>query len=128
MPAIKIEKNPGSSPSPKTTKVGMFEIHTTPRGFTRIEFTDRYGVQCSLQESSLASEAAIWFGCNDPNPQVCVPGQGWTPVPLPEGTVCNDRMHLTVEMVKELMPLLQRFVDTGYLNAEAENVEAGAEG
>jgi hypothetical protein len=37
-------------------------------------------------------------------------------------------MHLTVEMVKELMPLLQRFVDTGYLNAEAENVEAGAEG
>lgn len=69
-----------------------------------------------MQESSLATEAAIWFGCNDPNPQVCIPGKGWTPVALPEGTTCNDRMHLTVDMVKELLPLLQRFVDTGYLS------------
>lgn len=118
MSTIKIEKNPGTtSPSPETTKVGMLEIRTTPRGVTRIEFTDRYGVRCSLQVSSLASEAAIWFGVNNPDPKVCVPGQGWVPVPLPEGTVCKDRMHLTQDMVKELLPLLQQFAETGELHA-----------
>jgi hypothetical protein len=85
----------------------------TPRGFGKIEFTDRYGVACSLQESSLATERAIWLGCNDADPRVCVPGKGWVPVPLPEDAVANTRMHLTQEQVKELLPYLQHFAETG---------------
>jgi hypothetical protein len=112
---MKIEKEPGSTPDPTVTKKGILELRMTPRGFSRIEFTDRYGIQCSLQESSLATEAAIWFGVNNANPQVCIPGKGWTPVPLPEGTVCTDRMHLTQDMVRELLPLLQQFAETGEL-------------
>ena len=72
---------------------------------------------CSLQKSSLATEDAIWLGCNDANVQACIPGKGWTPVPMPEGVdiVANTRMHLTQEQVKELLPFLQRFAETGTL-------------
>ncbi|TCU34086.1 hypothetical protein [Rhizobium azibense] len=89
------------------------KIEFTNRGFGRIEFTDRNGVECSLQESSLANEEAIWLGCNKANPQVLVPGQSWQPVEMPEGYVANTRMHLTRDMVRELLPHLQRFVDEG---------------
>ena len=88
-------------------------INKTNRGFERIEFTDRYGVPCSLQQSSLATEDAIWLGCNDASPRHLVPGQGWQPVLMPDSYVANTRMHLTREQVAELVPLLQRWLDTG---------------
>lgn len=87
----------------------------TNRGFALIKFTDRYGAACSLQESSLATEHAIWFGCDEADPQVMVPGKGWVPVPLPEDTLCNTRMHLSQADVAELLPYLQKFVETGEL-------------
>lgn len=37
----------------------------TQRGFLRGEFTDRYGVKCSIQKSSLATEDAIWLGIDE---------------------------------------------------------------
>lgn len=89
------------------------EINQTDRGFTRIEFTDRYNVACSLQESSLATEEAIWLGCNKAEPRVLVEGHGWQPIEMPTGYVANTRMHLTRDMVRELLPHLQRFVDEG---------------
>lgn len=88
-------------------------VEHTPRGFGRIEFTDRYGVECSLQKSSLATEDAIWLGCNEANPQTLIPGEGWKPVPMPEEYIANTRMHLTRKQVSELLPHLQKFVETG---------------
>ena len=38
------------------------KIEYTDRGFAIVRFTDLDGSLCSLQESSLASESAIWFG------------------------------------------------------------------
>lgn len=84
---------------------------TTPRGFARVDFTDRNGVACSLQESSLATEDAIWLGCNEPDPRHLVSGQGWQPVVLPKGTLCNTRMHLTRDQVAQLLPVLQQWLD-----------------
>lgn len=95
------------------------EHKTTERGFSVLEFTDRYDVACSLQKSSLATEDAIWFGCNDANPRQLVPGQGWQPIALPEGHVADTRMHLTREQVAELLPYLQAFVNTGEVAAPA---------
>lgn len=96
----------------------------TQRGFSLGEFKDRYGVECSLQKSSIATEDCIWFGPNDGNPQVRVnkPGHGWKPIEIPEGHeyTDNSRMHLTRDMVKELIPHLIHFVDTGYLPDEDE--------
>ena len=38
---------------------------------------------------------------------------GWIPYPIPEEVSINTRMHLSVKQVKKLIPILQRFVDTG---------------
>lgn len=89
------------------------KIEKTERGFERIDFIDRYGKECSLQESSLAAEHAIWLGCNDAEPKLLIPGQGWTEIDMPEGYVANTRMHLTQEQVKELLPHLIKFANTG---------------
>lgn len=40
----------------------QIEIEETPRGFSIARFQDADGNECSIQDSSLASEAAIWFG------------------------------------------------------------------
>lgn len=91
------------------------EFRHTSRGFARIEFTDKYGVECSLQKSSVATEDCIWLGCNEANPKVLVPGQGWRPVDMPDEYIANTRMHLTQAQVAELIGYLQRFVETGDL-------------
>jgi hypothetical protein len=75
----------------------------TNRGFAVTVFKDLYGVQCSLQKSSLATDDVIWFGCD-------------------EGThhqgQCMARMHLNQKQVAALLPALQHFVDTGELPKE----------
>jgi hypothetical protein len=65
----------------------------TGRGFVIYEFKDRCDENCSLQKSSLATEDAIWLG-----------------IDLQDA---SKRMHLTVEQVQELIPVLQKFVETG---------------
>ncbi len=67
------------------------KLFCTERGFARANFVDRYREQCSIQESSLATERCIWLGCD------------------------SNRMHLTQEMATELIPLLEHFVCTGSL-------------
>ena len=107
---------------------GWIAVTTTSRGFTRIEFTDEYNVSCSLQKSSLATEDAIWLGCNEADPKVLVPGKSWQLVPMPKGYIANTRMHLTREHVARLLPYLNHFVEFGELPTppvrEKENEDA----
>lgn len=91
------------------------EIKKTDREFGYYEFHDCYDVECSLQKSSLATEDAIWFGINNPDPKQLVNGQ-WASVEFPEGTHFNKRMHLTRSQVKELLPILKQFVKTGEIS------------
>lgn len=79
----------------------MFNYKKTPRGFERAEFQDRYDIKCSIQDSSLATEAAIWLG---PEERF---GDNEHKVHDPQ------RMHLTQDMAAELILVLQRFVETG---------------
>lgn len=103
------------------------EIGETQRGFSKLEFTDRNGVRCSLQQSSLASEDCIWLGCNDLGLKRFEAGKGWQDVELenvhPGGPYhsANTRMHLTREQVAELLPHLQRFAYTGELAVSTSN-------
>lgn len=95
-------------------------IELTRRGFARGEFIDLYGSECSIQESSLATEAALWLGINSANPQIMASqtsqgGNGWVPYSIPEEVLLTTRMHLTQDMAATLIPLLQHFVDTGEL-------------
>lgn len=99
---------------------------TTARGFKICKFTDHYGESCSLQKSSLASEDCIWLGIDDPDPKVMASQAkslgieteqqtGWVDYPIPSGVVMSTRMHLDRDQVRTLLPLLQKFVDTGDL-------------
>ena len=70
------------------------QIRQTSRGFEIVDFVDRYGEVCSLQQSSLAENSepgtsAIWLGVND------------------------HRMHLTRDQVSELIAMLQSWINTG---------------
>lgn len=76
----------------------MLATRRTDRGFAFAEFVDRHGSHCSIQESSLATEPAIWLGV-----QKDFEGRDAT------------RMHLTQEMVADLLPLLHNFVASGEL-------------
>lgn len=94
----------------------------TYRGFALITFRDLYNKKCSLQKSSLATEDAIWLGIDDPEPQIMARdteegGVGWVPYYIPTEVSLHTRMHLTVEQVEELLPILENFVKTG----EVEN-------
>lgn len=101
---------------------------TTQRGFELYEFKDQYGEKCSLQKSSLATADAIWLGIDDANPQIMSSDairmglrdrtyteadNGWTPFEIPKEVLLSTRMHLTRSQVKKLLPILQKFVDTG---------------
>jgi hypothetical protein len=96
------------------------EMKKTQRFFDYGEFTDYYGVKCSIQKSSLATDDAIWLGVNDPEPKILASkvmeggrGTGWVKYPIHEDVFINTRMHLSREQVAELIPILQKFVDTG---------------
>ena len=69
----------------------------------RLVFEDRYGSVCSIQNSSLATEAALWFG-------VETPFEGWSEKSGKRGF---PRMHLTQDQVIALLPTLTRFAQTG---------------
>lgn len=100
----------------------------TARGFALIEFVDDYGVSCSLQKSSAATEPKVWFGVSDSSPKIMASQAvafgvnttettGWVEYPIPKVVQISTRMHLTRKQVSELMPILQHFVDTGELPA-----------
>lgn len=80
----------------------LLKLEPTSRGFMCADFKDAYGADCSIQESSWAEQDAIWLGCNE-GTHHHVTGE------------CLARMHLTREQAEALIPLLQRFVETGRL-------------
>lgn len=97
-----------------------FKKGVTHRGFGLIEFNDLYGVECSVQKSSLATDNAIWIGVDDANPQIMASklregGTGWVKYPIPEDVSLNTRMHLSQEQVRALLPILTTFAETGEL-------------
>ena len=105
-------------------------FNKTERGFSTITFKDRYNTTCSLQDSSIATESCIWFGVDDPNPQIMATDAskvgiktkettGWIPYPLPPEVLITDRMHLSVKQVEKLIPILTYFVEHGELPTQA---------
>lgn len=91
------------------------EKFVTDRGFGIIRFKDSNGKKSSLQESSSASEPKIWLGIDDPDLIVSEGGK-CIEVKMPTGNFStHGRMHLTQSQVKELLPSLIKFAETGNL-------------
>jgi len=106
-----------------TELIDLTKSNTT-RGFKLVEFKDRNGVSCSIQESS-SDVPSLWIGVNDANPRVMkseafqhginltedeLKEGGWVEFPIPDNVLFDDRMHLTKEQVKKLIPILQEFI------------------
>ena len=41
---------------------------------------------------------------------------GWIPFKIPKEVLIHTRTHLTRKQIKELLPILQKFVDTGEID------------
>ena len=75
-------------------RINKAKVERTHRGFQIVRFEDRDGETCSLQQSSLANyeppgSSAVWLGLG------------------------ADRMHLDVEDVEALIPLLSTWLSDG---------------
>lgn len=108
------------------------KIDKTHREFNITEFKDVNGYKCSLQKSSRAMEDYVWLGVNNHNAQIMASkakehgiktneNTGWVDYPIPEDVLMTTRMHLNREQVADLLPYLQRFVETGELTDNESN-------
>ena len=95
--------DPEAALAPVAPTAGMTVIQwtITDRGFILGEFRDLHGSLCSIQESSLATESALWVGVSEPY----------------EGARGghNVRMHLSQEMAAELVDVLRSHAKHGDL-------------
>lgn len=105
----------------------------TSRAFRLGLFRDRNGEECSIQESSLATERCLWLGMdhadicvmsskshNLPPPKLVLKdgsteNTGWKKYVLPENVYDFCRMELTQEMAMALSALLLHFAEHGTL-------------
>lgn len=105
----------------------MLKFTNTGRGFACCEFKDADGQSCRLQKSSAAERDCVWLGVTDPKPSVLAQHaqrfglktdktEGWIDYPIPEDVLIHTEMFLTKEQVAELLPVLQRFVETGEID------------
>lgn len=108
------------------------KMKRTSRGFVYSNFKDLNGQECSIQKSSRIAatldDESIWFGVNNNEGRFQIlPSRGhpdlspgWQEKKLKEmfpgcDILTPDRMHLTRKMVKDLLPILQHFAETGEL-------------
>jgi len=95
-------------------------IQYNERGFAYTEFTDSYGVPCSLQESSNI-KPSIWLGTQPKTyTHWLTPDKGkYEERMIPENMMVHTRMHLSQEQVKQLLPFLKHFAETGHLPSQS---------
>lgn len=81
-------------------EIPKFEItiQRTIRGFGYAEFEDTYEQKCSIQDSSVVPK--LWLGVVNTGPNL-----------KPSNQEIMARMHLSIQQVEALIPILQHFVD-----------------
>ena len=97
------------------------KVTHTDRGFELVRFIDLYGAKCSLQQSSLATQDAIWLGTDDADPKFLVEGKGWVDYPISKDVMFNTRMHLSVDDLKDLLYHLHIWLNTGSFKLQNTN-------
>lgn len=107
-------------------KSNVMKKENTERGFNILKGVDRYNCGYSLQESSIATEPCVWLGIDDANPIILAADAkklgietnkniGWMDYHIPKEVLLTTRMHLTIDMAKDLIKHLEYFVETGEL-------------
>ena len=119
------------------------------RGFGVVSFTDRSGVECSVQASSAIDfddrrgiglyhpgSSMLYIGPDEANPRIMARDAarlgietttdvGWIPYPVPDDVLMTTRMHLTRPQVRALIKRLNMWLKTGELSTEAESATEG---
>lgn len=90
----------------------------TSRGFAIGKFKDAYGEECSIQQSSVGTH--IWLGVSKLKVNVGYPWVEISEKEIKEKFNAHEitgttRMHLNQKQVKKLLPMLQKFAETGEL-------------
>jgi acid phosphatase class B len=111
--------------------MAKIKIKKNKRNFDVATFTDHYGSVCSIQKSSLADKDCIWVGVDNADPKIMSSDairlglrkrtfdendNGWIKFEIPKEVLISTRMHLTRKHVKALLPILQRFVESGNIS------------
>jgi hypothetical protein len=78
-------------------------FNSTRRGLLRAEFKDRYGAECSVQESSIPGEDCLWLGVE---------------VDFYGDELRAGRMHIDRDLARQLYPVLRHFARTGSLGTD----------
>lgn len=92
------------------TLIRNFEKFLVSKDVRKRTFKDRYGSVCSIR----LTNGMIELGCDDANPQIC--SDGWRPVVFPEGTIFTTHMFLGVDEITELLPVMKRFAEGGFIS------------
>lgn len=79
------------------------EFSANRKGFLGADFTDRFGQECSIQESSYQEESCVWLGVD---------------VDMEGKDLRNGRMLLTQDMARKLFPVLRHFARQGTLGVD----------
>jgi hypothetical protein len=93
------------------------EINKTQRGFENTKFKDSYDNECSIQKSSAAADDYIWIGIDNPKLTVFEDEKmgKYINTIMPKKWMVDSRMHLSRKQVAKILPILQKFVETGEL-------------
>lgn len=127
--------------SKKNIKLGTESVDY--RGFGKVEFKDRYDLDCSIQCSSAIDfntkdglyrpgTSFLWLGVDDAKPQILASdarklgilttqSTGWIPYPVPEQVLMHTRMHLDRKQVRGLIKRLNEWLKNG--NFEGDDVD-----
>ena len=100
-----------------TKQKTMIKLEPNGRGFLSGSFVDSNGSVCSIQKSSKASGDFIWLGVSNPKILITedeVIGK-YVEVDMPSNWTAKSRMHLSMEQARDLLPMLQKFADSGRL-------------
>lgn len=102
------------------------EIGKTERGFRHGKFKDLAGNECSIQDSSLATQAAIWLGVDDAQPRCSNKVSPKKQLEFVEwhkqykqdeegfhGVLTHTRVHLNQDMAANLCNTLRMFCEPG---------------
>lgn len=97
-------------PEPEPMVIDMDDL-----GVKSITFTDGMQQICRLQRDVDSQNKTVLFGINKVEAQYLQPNQGWKTYRLPEHFRMNGLMRLDQHQVRDLLPHLHRFVETGDL-------------
>lgn len=93
------------------------EIVKNQRGFARGEFKDSVGHNCKIREGGMDTNEGlgVWLGIENPTITIFTDKSmaHYINIPTPENWNINSMMYLSDKQIRELIPMLKKFLKSG---------------